>query len=62
MNHDLFRQESLDANKTKVLGPVALYRPPFRWLIVAMVCALTIVLAGFVAWEATQSGKRRKGF
>lgn len=28
MNHDLFRKESLDANKTKVLGPVALYCPP----------------------------------
>jgi hypothetical protein len=27
MNHDLFRKESLDANKTKVLGPVALYCP-----------------------------------
>ena len=61
MNHDLFRQESLDANKTKVLGPVALYCPPFRWLIVAMVCALTIVLVGFCSLGSYTKRETAKG-
>ena len=61
MNHDLFRQESLDANKTKVLGPVALYCPPFRWLIVAMVCALTIALVGFCSLGSYTKRETAKG-
>ena len=61
MNHDLFRKESLDANKTKVLGPVALYCPPFRWLIVAMVCALTIALVGFCSLGSYTKRETAKG-
>ncbi|WP_244557135.1 hypothetical protein [Pantoea deleyi] len=47
MNNDLFRQESLDAKKTKVLGSVALYCPPFRWMIITLVCLLVAVLIAF---------------
>jgi len=47
MNNDLFRKESLDAKKTKVLGSVALYCPPFRWIIIALVCLLVAVLIAF---------------
>ena len=47
MNNDLFRKESLDAKKTKVLGSVALYCPPFRWVIIALVCVLVAVLIAF---------------
>lgn len=47
MNNDLFRKEALDAKKTKVLGSVALYCPPFRWLIIVMVCLLVAVLIAF---------------
>ena len=61
MNHDLFRKESLDENKTKVLGPVALYCPPFRWLIVAMVCALTIALVGFCSLGSYTKRETAKG-
>lgn len=47
MNNDLFRKESLDAKKTKVLGSVALYCPPFRWVVIALVCMLVAVLIAF---------------
>jgi membrane fusion protein len=47
MNNDLFRKESLDAKKTKVLGSVALYSPPFRWLILTIICLLVAVLIAF---------------
>jgi len=47
MNNDLFRKESLDARRTKVLGAVALYCPPFRWLLIAMACALVTILIAF---------------
>ncbi|MGC6389842.1 HlyD family secretion protein [Ewingella sp. S1.OA.A_B6] len=47
MNNDLFRKESLDAKKTKALGSVALYCPPFRWLIISLICLLVVVLIAF---------------
>jgi membrane fusion protein len=47
MNNDLFRKESLDAKKTKVLGSVALYCPPFRWLVISLICTLVAVLIAF---------------
>lgn len=47
MNNDLFRKESLDAKKTKVLGSVALYCPPYRWLVITLTCLLVAVLVAF---------------
>lgn len=47
MNNDLFRKESLDAKKTKVLGSVALYCPPFRWVVITLICMLVAVLIAF---------------
>ncbi|MGK3143609.1 HlyD family secretion protein [Pantoea sp. C2G6] len=47
MNNDLFRKELLEAKKTKVLGSVALYCPPFRWVIIALVCLLVAVMIAF---------------
>ena len=47
MNNDLFRKESLDAKKSKVLGSVALYCPPYRWLVITLVCLLVAVLVAF---------------
>lgn len=61
MNNDLFRKESLDAKKTKVLGPVALYCPPFRWLIVALVCVLVIILIGFCSLGSYTKRETAKG-
>jgi len=61
MNNDLFRKESLDAQKTKVLGAVALYCPPFRWLIIAIVCALVAVLIGFCIFGSYTKRETAKG-
>jgi len=47
MNNNLFRKESLDAKKIKVLGSVALYCPPFRWVVIALVCILVLILIAF---------------
>lgn len=47
MNNDLFRQEALDAKKTKVLGSVALYCPPFRWVVITLIGLLVAVMIAF---------------
>ncbi|PJR64058.1 HlyD family secretion protein [Raoultella sp. T31] len=47
MNNDLFRKESLDAKKTKILGSVALYCPPFRWLIIVIISTLVAMMIAF---------------
>lgn len=61
MNNDLFRQEALAAKKTKVLGSVALYCPPFRWLIIALVCALVAVLITFCIFGSYTKRETAKG-
>ncbi|MGJ0129418.1 HlyD family secretion protein [Pantoea sp. RHCKP32] len=47
MSNDLFRKESLDAKRTRVLGSVALYCPPFRWVVIMLICLLVAVLIAF---------------
>ena len=47
MNNDLFRKESLEAKKIKALGSVALYCPPFRWVIISLICLLVAILIAF---------------
>lgn len=43
MSESLFRKEALDANKTKSIGSVALYCPPYRWVIISLVALITII-------------------
>jgi membrane fusion protein len=47
MSESLFRQEALEANKTTMIGTVALYCPPYRWLVISLVGFITIVIAAF---------------
>lgn len=47
MSEPLFRQEVLDANKSKSIGTVAIYCPPWRWLIIALVAVVTLSIALF---------------
>ncbi len=61
MNNELFRKESLDAKKTKVLGTVALYCPPFRWLTIALVCVLVAVLIAFCIFGSYTKRETAKG-
>lgn len=41
MNNPLFRQEVIDANNKGILGEVALYCPPWRWLVISLVIFIT---------------------
>lgn len=47
MEQSLFRQEALDAANRGNLGTVALYCPPYRWLVISIVVAITIVTVLF---------------
>lgn len=42
MSESLFRKEALEANKTKAIGSVALYCPPYRWVIIGLVGLITV--------------------
>lgn len=47
MSESLFRQEALEGNKTSMIGTVALYCPPYRWLIISLVGIIAIAVAAF---------------
>lgn len=47
MEQSLFRQEALDAANRGNLGTVALYCPPYRWLVISIVVAITTVTVLF---------------
>ncbi|ELH8609766.1 HlyD family efflux transporter periplasmic adaptor subunit [Enterobacter asburiae] len=47
MSESLFRQEALDANKSKSIGSVALYCPPYRWVIISLVVLLILITLAF---------------
>jgi membrane fusion protein len=42
MTDSLFRQEALEANRERVLGAAGIYTPPWRWLMIGVVVALTL--------------------
>lgn len=45
MSESLFRKEALESNKTKMIGSVALYCPPYRWLVISIVGVITVAIA-----------------
>ena len=47
MEQSLFRQEALDAANRGNLGIVALYCPPYRWLVISVVIFITAVTSLF---------------
>ena len=47
MSDSLFRQEALEANKTTMIGTVALYCPPYRWLVISLVAFIAIAVGAF---------------
>lgn len=47
MSESLFRKEALEANKTKAIGSVALYCPPYRWVIIGLVGLITVAMLIF---------------
>lgn len=61
MNNDLFRRQVLEAKKPKVLGSVALYCPPFRWVIISLVALLVVVLIAFCVFGSYTKRETAKG-
>ncbi|MGE9551277.1 HlyD family secretion protein [Erwinia amylovora] len=47
MSDKLFRDEALEANRSKAVGKVALYCPPYRWLNIALVMIVTLIVVLF---------------
>ncbi|RWR02348.1 anibiotic ABC transporter [[Pantoea] beijingensis] len=61
MPNSLFRKEALEANKTKSIGSVALYCPPYRWVIISLVglvtfATLLLIFFGSYTKRETMSG------
>jgi len=44
MSGSLFRQEALEANRQRLLGAAGIYTPPWRWLMIGVVLALTLAI------------------
>jgi membrane fusion protein len=42
MSESLFREEALTASKAKAIGTVALYCPPYRWLVISVAAFITL--------------------
>lgn len=59
MEQSLFRQEALDAANRGSLGTVALYCPPYRWLVIAVVVIITaatvlfFILGSYTKYESS---------
>ncbi|CBG87153.1 HlyD family secretion protein [Citrobacter rodentium] len=61
MSNSLFRKEALEANKAKSIGSVALYCPPWRWVIISLaglvtVATLLLVFFGSYTKRETMTG------
>jgi membrane fusion protein len=61
MTDSLFRQEALDASKHKLMGTVSLYTPPYRWLMIGVVAALTVAIAAFFIFGTYTKRERVAG-
>lgn len=59
MEQSLFRQEALDAANRGSLGTVALYCPPYRWLVISVVVIITVatvlffILGSYTKYESS---------
>ncbi|TFZ50992.1 HlyD family efflux transporter periplasmic adaptor subunit [Serratia proteamaculans] len=50
MSESLFRQEVMDAEKNKMAGSVAVYCPPWRWLMISAVVLITFAVLMFLCF------------
>lgn len=60
MNEPLFRPEVVDANKSKMIGTVAIYSPPWRWLMISVVAVLALSVAVFLFLVAIPNVRMRR--
>ncbi|WP_126284960.1 HlyD family secretion protein [Burkholderia stagnalis] len=61
MTDSLFRQEALDATRHKLMGAVSLYSPPYRWLMIGVATALTLVVVAFFVFGTYTKRERVAG-
>ncbi|KVN23443.1 anibiotic ABC transporter [Burkholderia pyrrocinia] len=61
MTDSLFRQEALDATRHKLMGAVSLYSPPYRWLMIGVATALTLVVVAFFGFGTYTKRERVAG-
>ncbi|VWC00752.1 bacteriocin secretion protein [Burkholderia lata] len=61
MTTSLFRQEALDGTRYKLLGTVSLYSPPWRWLMIGLATALTLVVVAFFVFGSYTKRERVTG-
>jgi len=61
MTTSLFRQEALDATRHKLMGTVSLYSPPWRWLMIGVATALTLVVVAFFVFGSYTKRERVTG-
>lgn len=61
MDEPLFRPEVVDANKSSSIGTVALYSPPWRWLMVTVVAIITLSIALFFIFGSYTKRENAKG-
>lgn len=61
MNEPLFRPEVVDANKSKMIGAVAIYSPPWRWLMISVVAIITVSIAGFFVFGSYTKRENAQG-
>lgn len=61
MNEPLFRPEVADANKSTMIGTVAIYSPPWRWLMVSVVAIIAVSIAAFFIFGSYTKRENAQG-
>lgn len=61
MQHPLFRQEALAAQKHRQMGIVSLHTPPHRWLMICVTTSLTIAVLLFLVFGTYTKRERVVG-
>lgn len=61
MSDKLFRDEALEANRSKAVGKVALYCPPWRWVHISLVIFVTIIVVLFCIFGSYTKRETAKG-
>ncbi|AXF77993.1 HlyD family secretion protein [Erwinia tracheiphila] len=61
MSEKLFRDEALEANRSKAIGKVALYCPPWRWVNISLVVLVTLIVVLFCIFGSYTKRETAKG-
>lgn len=62
MSKSFFREEALNANKNGVMGNVALYSPPYRWLVISLVSFFVVIIICYVLFGTYTKKETASGY